>query len=416
MKKKTPQIRLAKTISVCSGIMFGMIKNFKKITGLILVGLVVFFLLFIFVILPAFASPKVYESSSALIKSSSKATSTPVVTVPPITHIKPPRAVKSIYMTQCIAGSKTLRKRLIKLAQDTEINAIVINIKDETGKVSIKTDNPLFIEAYETAGCRAPDMQELVSILHKNNIYAIARIAVFQDPDLVKKHPAWAVKRASDGAVWRDRKGIPWLEVKATPVWDYVAELAKESEKIGFDEINFDYIRFPSDGNMKDIAYTYYKPELETKAEAVKDFFKGLSLRTKDLGIPVSVDLFGMASTNYDDLGIGQILENALPYFDFVTLMVYPSHYPAGYNGYKKPATVPYEIVKYNLDIAVKRAIAASSSPLKLRPWIQDFDLGADYTAPMIRAQIEATYDAGLTSWMAWDPRNIYTTGGYLPN
>jgi len=138
--------------------------------------------------------------------------------------------------------------------------------------------------------------------------------------------------------------------------------------------------------------------------------------RTKDLGIPISVDLFGMASTNYDDLGIGQILENALPYFDFVTLMVYPSHYPPGYHGYKQPATVPYKIVKYNMDMAVSRAIAADSDPAKIRPWIQDFDLGATYDALMIRAQIQATYDAGLNSWMSWDPRNIYTTGAYLPD
>lgn len=390
-----------------------MTKNSKKVTVLVSVLVAVFFWLFVFVILPAFASPRAYENKN---NHAVATTTIMATTTPPVTHLKTPPAVKSIYMTQCIAGNKTLRARLVKLAQDTEINAMVINIKDETGKVSIKTTNPLFTEAYATAGCRAPDMREFIAELHRNNIYAIARIAVFQDPDLVKKHPEWAVKRASDGAVWRDRKGIAWLEVKATPVWDYVTALAKESEKIGFDEINFDYIRFPSDGNMRDIAYTYYKPAEETKANAVKDFFRGLHERTKDLGVPVSVDLFGMASTNYDDLGIGQVLENALPYFDFVTLMVYPSHYPAGYHGYKNPATVPYEIVKYNMDIAVQRAIAASSSPAKLRPWIQDFNLGATYDAPMIRAQIQATYDAGLTSWMAWDPKNIYTAGGYLLN
>ena len=392
-----------------------MFKDSKKVVILFLISATVLFLLFAFVILPVFASPKVYENKGLKIG----ATTTPALlasTTPPIVHLKTPKAVKSIYMTACIAGSKTLRARLVKLANDTEINAIVINIKDETGKISIKTDNPLFMDAYATAGCRAADMKEFVAELHRNNIYVIARIAVFQDPNLVKKHPEWAVKRASDGAVWRDRKGIAWLEVKASPVWDYVASLAKESEKIGFDEINFDYIRFPSDGNMKDIAYTYYKPKVETKAEAVKDFFRGIHDRTKDLGIPISVDMFGMTATNYDDLGIGQVLENALPYFDFVTLMVYPSHYPPGYDGYKKPATVPYEIVKFNMDAAVRRAIAASSSPSKLRPWIQDFNLGATYTAPMIRAQIQATYDAGLNSWMVWDPKNIYTTGAYLPN
>lgn len=390
-----------------------MFTNSRKVTILIFISVVILAVGFAFIILPVFASPKAYVS-----KNGAHATSTSVIasSTPPIVHIKTPKAVKSIYMTACIAGSKTLRARLVKMAQDTEVNAIVINIKDETGKISIKTDNPLFVDGYKTADCRASDMKEFVEELHRNNIYAIARIAVFQDVDLVKKHPEWAVKRASDGAVWRDRKGIPWLEVKATPVWDYVTALAKESEKIGFDEINFDYIRFPSDGNMKDISYTYYRSAEQTKADAVKDFFRGIHERTKDLGIPISVDLFGMASTNYDDLGIGQVLENALPYFDFVTLMVYPSHYPAGYNGYKKPATVPYEIVKYNMDIAVKRAIAASSSPLKLRPWIQDFNLGATYDAPMIRAQIKATYDAGLTSWMSWDPKNIYTKGGYLAN
>lgn len=387
-------------------------KNFQKISVFVFAGAVVLFFLFAFVIPPAFANLAVDENESENIVDST----IPDTTTSPITHLKTPKAVKSIYMTQCIAGNKRLRARLVKLAQDTEINAIVINIKDETGKVAIKTDNPLFAKAYATARCRASDMKDFVAFLHRNDIYAIARIAVFQDPDLVKKHPEWAVKRASDGAVWRDRKGITWLEVKATPVWDYVAALAEEAEKIGFDEINFDYVRFPSDGNMSDIAYTYFDSSEETKADAVKDFFRGIHERTKDLGIPISVDLFGMASTNYDDLGIGQILENALPYFDFVTLMVYPSHYPPGYHGYKQPATVPYKIVKYNMDMAVSRAIAADSDPAKIRPWIQDFNLGAIYDELMIRAQIQATYDAGLNSWMSWDPRNIYTTGAYLPD
>lgn len=383
-----------------------------KTASIVLASGMCVFVLFAFVIWPVFASPEDYENKNV------RATTTPAnfgqgTTTSPVTHLKTPTAVRSIYMTACVAGSKTLRARLIKMAQDTEINAIVINIKDETGKISIKTDNPQFKDAYATAGCPVPDMRELVAELHQKNIYAIARIAVFQDPDLVKKHPEWAVRRASDGAVWRDRKGISWLEVKAVPVWDYTASLAKESYKLGFDEINLDYIRFPSDGNMQDIAYSFYKPAVESKHQAVRDFFAGMHNRLKDLGIPISVDLFGMTCTNYDDLGIGQVLEDALPYFDYVAPMVYPSHYPAGYNGYKSPATVPYEIIKYNMDAAVKRAIAASSSPSKIRPWIQDFDLGATYTADMIRAQIQATYDAGLNSYMVWDPKNIYTTGAY---
>ncbi|HCU05114.1 MAG TPA: hypothetical protein DIC51_02195, partial [Coxiellaceae bacterium] len=171
-------------------------KNFQKISVFVFAGAVVLFFLFAFVIPPAFANLAVDENESENIVDST----IPDTTTSPITHLKTPKAVKSIYMTQCIAGNKRLRARLVKLAQDTEINAIVINIKDETGKVAIKTDNPLFAKAYATARCRASDMKDFVAFLHRNDIYAIARIAVFQDPDLVKKHPEWAVKRASDGA------------------------------------------------------------------------------------------------------------------------------------------------------------------------------------------------------------------------
>lgn len=356
---------------------------------------------------PAFGSAYV-RSQPAAVKNVSATGS------PAIRHLKTPPAVRSIYMTACAAGSQTFRDRFWKLFTDTELNAVVINIKDETGKISIKTADPKFAEAYKTAGCPVPDMKQLVEEFHRRNIYTIARIAVFQDPFLVKKHPEWAVKRSSDGGVWKDRKGISWLEVKAVPVWNYAADLARESYALGFDEINFDYIRFPSDGNMYDIAYSFYKPKEETKHQAVRDFFAGMHTRLKDLGAPISVDLFGMTCTNVDDLGIGQVLEDALPYFDFIAPMIYPSHYPPGWNGYKNPATMPYEVVKINMDAAVKRAVAASSSPAKLRPWIQDFNLGATYDAAMIKAQLNAARAAGLNSYMVWDPKNQYTKAAYL--
>jgi hypothetical protein len=317
-------------------------------------------------------------------------------------------------MTACAASSRTFRDRFFDLMASTEINSVVINIKDETGKISINTGSATFTDAYRTSGCPVPAMKDFVAELHRRGVYVIARIAVFQDPHLVKKHPEWAVRRSSDGGIWKDHKGISWLEVKATPVWDYAAELARESYKMGFDEINFDYIRFPSDGNMNDIRYSFFKPKTETKAQAMRDFFAGMHDRLKNLGAPISVDLFGMTCTNTDDLGIGQVLEDALPYFDYVAPMIYPSHYPPGWNGYKNPATMPYQVVKINLDAAVGRAIAASSSPNKIRPWIQDFNLGATYDAPMIKAQLNAAKAAGIESYMVWDPKNIYTKAAYL--
>ena len=125
----------------------------------------------------------------------------------------------------------------------------------------------------------------------------------------------------------------------------------------------------------------------------------------------MSADLFGMVSTNLDDLNIGQVLERAEPYFDYLSPMVYPSHYPNGYNGFANPATKPYEVIKLSMDSAVKRLLAASSSPFKLRPWLQDFDLGANYDAAMIRQEKQAVYDAGLNSWLLWSPSNRYTIG-----
>ncbi len=385
-----------------------------------LIGAVLSLFALAFFTVPFFLSPETYESDAFSLFSLPKNRATAIVaTIPPtptpIIHLKTPKPLRAIYMTACAASSQTLRARIIKLTETTEINAVIINIKDETGKISIPTANTTFAAAYKTAGCPVPDMKQLVEEFHRRNVYTIARIAVFQDPYLVKLHPEWAVRRASDGGIWKDRKGISWLEVKATPVWDYVAALARESYSLGFDEINFDYVRFPSDGNMQDISYRFYHPSKETKAQAVKDFFIGIHDRLKNLGAPISVDLFGMVSTNYDDLGIGQVLEDALPYFDYIAPMVYPSHYPPGWGGYKNPATVPYQVIKYNLDIAVKRAIAASTTPDKIRPWLQDFNLGAVYDAPMIKLEKKAVYDAGLDSWMMWDPKNLYTTEAYLP-
>ncbi|MCR4306653.1 MAG: putative glycoside hydrolase, partial [Candidatus Yonathbacteria bacterium] len=147
------------------------------------------------------------------------------------------------------------------------------------------------------------------------------------------------------------------------------------------------------------------------KAAALEDFFAYLHRKLSPTGVMLSADLFGMTMTNSDDLNIGQVLERAAPYFDFIAPMVYPSHYPKNFNGYDNPNKYPYEIIKFSMDKGVERLIAASSSPLKLRPWIQDFDYGGNYDIPEIQAQKKAVYDAGLTSWMIWDPSNRYTVG-----
>lgn len=335
-----------------------------------------------------------------------------VLKEPPIVHLETPEPLKAIYMSSWVAGTPSIRDGLVKLIEETELNAVVIDIKDYTGKIAFEVlDKEL--QKIGSAEKRVPDMKEFIAELHKKNIYVIGRIAVFQDPYMVKHRPDLAVKRKSDGAVWKDYKGITWLDASSREVWDYAILIGRESYSLGFDELNFDYIRFPSDGNMKDISYPL--SGTKSKPEVIRNFFEYLSVNLRPSGVKISADLFGMTATNKDDLNIGQVLENALPYFDYIAPMVYPSHYPPGFNGYSDPNKYPYEVVHFSMSEAAKRAVAASTTPLKLRPWLQDFDYGGDYDIPEVKAQIKATYDSGLTSWMLWSPSNKYTKGALEP-
>ena len=331
-----------------------------------------------------------------------------------VRHVETPDAVKAIYMTSWVAGTSSMRERLISIIDETEVNAVVIDIKDDTGKISYLIESEPF-KSLQASENRIPNIQEFIDRLHEKGIYVIGRIATFQDPYLIKKWPEEAVKTKTDPEkLWRDRKGIGWFDGGSQKVWDYVIALAEHSHAVGFDEINFDYIRFPSDGNMQDIFFPL--SEGKDKSEVLKSFFAyaDQKLRSGDNPIFISADIFGMTTTNTDDLGIGQVLEKALPHFDFIAPMVYPSHYPNGWNGMKNPAEQPYEVIKIAMGKAVERAIAMGENPQKLRPWLQDFNLGATYTAEMVRAQIDATYDVGLDSWLIWDPKNIYTRKAFL--
>ena len=253
------------------------------------------------------------------------------------THIDTPKPLKAIYMSSWVAGTPSLRKKLVKLIEETELNAVIIDIKDDTGKISFKVEDE-YLQKIGSSVNRIPDIVEFIDLLHLKNIYVIGRLSVFQDPYMAHKYPELAVKRKSDGGVWRDRKGISWLDAGAEDVWKYVVAIARESYNKGFDEINFDYIRFPSDGNTIDISYPFSNEKIKAdlvlgKAEILRSFFMFVKESFLNEKIVLSADFFGMTTTNSDDLSIGQILEYALPYFDFVSPMVYPSHYPNNFNG-----------------------------------------------------------------------------------
>lgn len=332
-------------------------------------------------------------------------------------YVSTPAQVKAIYMTSWVASRNDLRSNLVKMIDETELNTLIIDIKDYSGKIVFSLEENPQLKKFESEEVRVKDLKEFIEMLHKKNIYVIGRIAVFQDEYFVKFRPDLAVKNEAGTAIWKDRKGISWIDAGSREYWDYIIQIAKESRRIGFDEINFDYIRFPSDGNMKDISFPHSSST--PKNIVMKSFFEYLNTNlifpessVEEGRLKISADLFGMITTAVDDMGIGQLLEDALPNFDYIMPMVYPSHYPPNFNGYKNPAAFPYEVVKFAMQGAVDRAKLASTSPSKLRPWLQDFDLGANYDSVEVRAQIKATYDVGLDSWALWSASNKYTRGG----
>lgn len=340
-------------------------------------------------------------------------TEVPAVSLPLTpTHVATPSRVKAMYVSAWIAGSKSNRDRLFELLDETEVNSIVIDVKDSTGRISFPVNDPMLAKE-KTAQTRISDIVSLVNELHAKNIYVIGRIAVFQDPLFIERHPEVALKsKANPTELWHDTKKIGWIDAGSQIAWDYVIAIAHEAYADGFDEANFDYIRYPSDGKLSDISFPISAGKV--RATVVNSFFEYVHEKLSGSGMKTSADIFGLTTTEKGDLGIGQVLENALRNFDYVAPMIYPSHFALGTYGIAKPAEKPYETIIYSMKHAVARAKAIGVDPLKLRPWLQDFNLGATYTKEMVRAEIQAVYDAHLDSWMMWDPANRYKSGGFL--
>ncbi len=328
-----------------------------------------------------------------------------------VTHVDTPDPLKAVYLTSWAAGNQKFRKMLFDLIDTTEINAVVIDIKDYTGKISFRVEDPELI-AIGSAENRIPDIKKFIAELHDKNVYVIGRISSFQDSYLINIYPDSAVKDI-DGNIWQDYKGVKWLDAGSENVWKYLVAIGKESYAAGFDELNFDYIRYPSDGDMKNISYPWSGDR--PRREVMKEFYSFLHEQFSETGIPISIDLFGLTTSAEGDLGIGQSLTDALMYFDYVAPMVYPSHFGKGFIGIPKPAEKPYEVIKYSMDQAILKASTTMANPNKIRPWLQAFDLGAVYTPAMVRAQIQATYDAGLTSWMLWNAGSVYKKDVLVP-
>jgi hypothetical protein len=325
-----------------------------------------------------------------------------------------PEHVRGIYLNAWTSGSPTRRGRLIELAQKTEVNAFVIDIKDATGYVSHRTEVPLAREVGASDQVRIRDLSGLLTELEEAGIYPIARIVVAKDPLLSGGRPDLAIQDTAGGP-WLDQKEVMWLNFHHPEVWQYHLDLAQEVVDAGFPEIQWDYVRFP-DAPESYLSRTEYPGSNgRSKTEAVRLFLGYTREVLGAQGVEVTADVFGVTTSYSRDVGIGQVWESFIDQVDVALPMVYPSHYWTGSFGYKEPNAHPYEIVRKALRDAIRRSAVVEGAG-KTRPWLQDFSLGdPPYGAPEVRAQIQATYDAGIQEWILWNPGSRYTDAALIP-
>ncbi len=323
-----------------------------------------------------------------------------------------PQVVKGIYATGWMAGSSKWFPRLVDFIDTTELNALVIDVKDDTGTLSYKSKVPLTVE-YEAFQNKIADPQKMMQTLRGHNIYPIARIVVFKDPFLARKKPEWAVKD-TDGGLWYDHKGLNWIDPSNRLYWDYIIDIAKEAINLGFQEIQFDYVRFTSDGDLKRCVYPYSTHQL--RQDVIQEFLKYAKNKLGSYRIPISADIFGLATSATDDLGIGQKFEKIASSVDIICPMVYPSHYALGTFGLKNPDSNPYQTVFHGVSDAKKRLdkLGLGSEAPQIRPWLQDFSLGYHYGRTEIQKQIQAVKDAGVNEWIFWNPSCRYDKSKYI--
>ena len=320
-------------------------------------------------------------------------------------RVAKPDAVRALYLNAWAAGSPTKFKKLVALADSTEINSFVIDVK-EAGEISY----PSKVQVAIAAGANREyikNIRRVLDTMRAHNIYPIARIVVFKDPVLAHAKPELAVKN-KDGSVWLDNKGKAWVDTYNKTVWDYNIAIAREAIELGFSEVQWDYIRF-TDAPLSYRARAVYPAAAgRTKQDAVREFMLYARDKLKDLNVPVTADVFGLTVSTKGDMGIGQEWEKMVDAVDVILPMVYPSHYIPGNYGLRNPNAAPYRTIYRSMQDAIARSKPVANAAT-IRPWLQAFTLGPPKYGPAhVRAQIEAVYDVGLTEWVLWSPGSNY--------
>jgi hypothetical protein len=314
--------------------------------------------------------------------------------------------VRGLYVNRFAAQSTKRMRQLVAMADATEINAFVIDIKDEFG-INYKSVDPVVQRNAGNAGTIG-NLRALLDTLRAHKILAIARIVVFKDSVSARMNPQWTIRRA-DGGTWRDKQGLAWVNPYHRELWDYNVRIAEEVIKLGFGEIQFDYIRFPEP--YKSLPVQVF-PDANgiSKPEALAEFLTFAKSRIGKLGVRTTADIFGLVTTIAGALEVGQEWESLSPHADVLLPMVYPSHYPRGAFNLARPNAEPYKVIVAAVTRARERdAKLGIRSAEHVRPWLQAFSLGQPpYGAAELRAQKQAVYDAGYDGWVLWHPGSKY--------
>jgi hypothetical protein len=320
-----------------------------------------------------------------------------------------PQAIKAAYLTYYGVGDRGIRTRVLDLTARTELNAVVIDVKGDRGWILYRTE----VEQAIAAGAQGPatlkDFDGLMADLKARGIYTIARIVTFKDNVLATSRPDLAISDTRTGKPWIDNEKLAWVDPFREEVWAYNIAIAQEAIRRGFDEIQFDYVRFPTDGKLA--AAQYAKPNnRDNRLPAIAAFLGKARRELGASGAYVAADLFGYTAFNENDTDIGQRIEELAPHLDFICPMVYPSGYHKGIPGYANPVLAPYKVVHESVRLIRKRA---GGTVARVRPWLQDFkDYAFDkriFGVTEVQAQIRGSDDAGGSGWMLWNPRNDYT-------
>jgi hypothetical protein len=314
--------------------------------------------------------------------------------------------IRALYLNRFAAQSPGKMRHLLRIADSTEINGFVIDMKDEFG-LNYRSSKPEFRKNAGGTHGVVGNVRALVDSMKAHGIVPIARIVAFKDPVAARVNPDWTIRR-EDSTIWQDKEGLEWVNAHNKSVWEYNLGVAEELVKLGFEEIQWDYIRFPEP--YRSLPKQVFPGATLSKPDALAAFLKVAQERLSKLGVRNTADVFGLVTTVRGPLEIGQYWEKISPHVDVVLPMVYPSHYPRGAFGIAHPNAEPYQVLKTALDTARTRDEKLGITKAEhVRPWIQAFSLGKPVYGPeQIKAQKQAIYDAGFKGWVLWSPGSKY--------